>query len=260
MHEGAFPLSPYYLLIMISVSFQCLTSPSSFLCWPRRLDVWYAGLSGNQNKDAKSLVHRDGWKFNLFLMPRQGSEQNCPVDSENVTFLFWDAVLISSPVLRPTVAPTLGMGVKRGNRKSHTEPPVWSCILLPLWEIVCNQELGLCKARIRLEHDSSWGLCPRVEITGCSTQHRSGTGSCHWSSPHLERHFPLSHCDILLLPLPPRTKITQTCAQSISQTVTCSCHSKRAANTISMPLVTMPLVTAWPVSKQKDRPRCLVAV
>lgn len=145
------------------------------------------------------------------------------MDSENFTFLFWDAVLISSPILRPSVAPTLRMGVKRGNSKSHTEPPVWSCILLPLQEMICNQEPGLCKAHNTLEHDPTSSLCPRVGITGCL-----GTGSCHWSSPHLERHFPLSHCDI------PWSVITQTYAQSVRQAVTCSCQSKHAANTISM--------------------------
>lgn len=126
--------------------------------------VWCAMLPGNQSKAVKGPVHQSGPKLQLLPTPVKATLwRNHSVDSETFTLLFWHMVLVSSlPILGPTITQTLGMGVNWGRSRNPTELPVFSCILLPLWEIIWQPGTGSMQSIRQVwlpEEGTLLGLC-----------------------------------------------------------------------------------------------------
>lgn len=204
--------------------------------------VWCAMLSGNQSKDVKGLVHQS--RPNLQLIPTSVLWQ-CSVNQKLSPSSPGHGPHLIPFDLRASMAHTLGMSVKWGSSRNLTELPVFSRILLPLWEIIWQPGTGSMQSmwQIWLPKEGTLldlctthlGLCHRVWIMGYSAQSQLGDRAVPIRASELTTaKEPFSHTPVwYTLCHQPHTRTTQTNRHPVSQTIPCNCHSKYMANTIS---------------------------
>lgn len=123
--------------------------------------VWRAMLSGNQSKDVEDLVQQSRPTF-----PHPCSDKTTQWNQKLLPCSLGHGPHLIPFYLRPSIAHTLAMSVKWGSSRNPTELPLFSCILLPLWEIICNWVYVKHVADLtpqgghpaRLVHNSPWPL------------------------------------------------------------------------------------------------------